>query len=334
MPSELDPGHGINLSASASPPRVVLTPIEDRLPLPPPPDIVLQGGAGLLEAQAACAFRAFALHRLSSKPLESAAFGLDARARGNVVHDILERFWKAIKSQQALRALSPDERAIALDQRIHEALSGWNERAELPWDHAYLELEHTRLRSVLLPWLDQELLRAPFEVSLQEHRYAELPVGPLRLSVRVDRLDHTSAGAVLIDYKTGLSRPSQWLGRRPDAPQLPLYSLLPEAQSLDAVAFATIRPGKEMRFAGYESRKGVLPRAVKPRADTLAEQQRQWRGVLEDLASAFQAGDARVQPKHFPTTCAYCDQRSLCRLDLNTVVHELEEEMEVEGEHG
>lgn len=43
----------------------------------------------------------------------------------------------------------------------------------------------------------------------------------------------------------------------------------------------------------------------------------EWRRVLEALAMAFYSGDARVEPKSYPTTCRHCAQRVLCRLDVS-----------------
>lgn len=323
-PAELDLA---SLPLQPDPPAIKLIPVVEH-PLPPPPDRVLRGGAALLADQAACGFRAFAQHRLGSKPLEDAAFGLDARARGDIVHCILQDFWAEIKTQSALRALSPAERRARLDHHIDTALAPWQKAAAEPWDRAYLDVQRACLGAVLDDWLEEELRREPFEVRFREQSHEELAVGPLRLRVRVDRIDYTeSGGAVLIDYKTGVSTPKQWLSGRPDAPQLPLYTLLPEVKRLDAVAFGIVRTGRDLGFAGYEARPGVIPGAARLPAESLAELQQQWRETLEQLASNFYAGDTGVRPKNFPATCAYCAQRLLCRLDPNTLVEEIAEQL-------
>ena len=328
-----------SLHASSEAPVTPLLPVLEHLPLPPPPEEVLRGGAALLQAQAACGFRAFAEHRLGSKPLEPAVFGLDPRARGEVVHSVLEQFWRETETQANLRKLSHQERSDRLHQHITDALSRWNIASTEPWDRAYLDVQHTCLHTVLLDWLAEELKREPFEVRASEQKHAELAVGPLRLSIRVDRIDSTeSGGAVLIDYKTGVGKPSQWLTDRPDAPQLPLYTLLPETRQLDAVAFGNIRTGKDLGFAGYQARPDVLPgvKGLPAEAETLAELQTQWRSTLDQLASDFHAGDTRVRPKNFPGTCTFCAQRLLCRLDPNTLIEELTEELDADevSEHG
>ena len=51
-----------------------------------------------------------------------------------------------------------------------------------------------------------------------------------------------------------------------------------------------------------------------------------WRATLEQLATDFAAGGARVGPKEYPTTCTFCDQRMLCRLNPEVLEAEAEEE--------
>jgi hypothetical protein len=51
----------------------------------------------------------------------------------------------------------------------------------------------------------------------------------------------------------------------------------------------------------------------------LQAQVEEWRGVLTSLAKEFHSGRAEVRPKNYPETCRYCQQRTLCRLDLATL---------------
>jgi RecB family exonuclease len=286
-----------------------------------------------LQAQAACAFRAFAEKRLFSSAPETVSLGLDPRERGILVHKVLEAFWAEVQSQAALKALPLADRDALLTRKIDETLRRTLDQAETPWERAYLDTERTRLRRILRPWLDLELERPPFTVKSQETQLPDAAIGPLRLSVRVDRVDlaHDSnssqpGGEIILDYKTGPAKPSDWLGERPDAPQLPLYAVLSESQNLAAVAFAQIRAGKDMGLQGYEAHEGILPRGAKLPAATLAAQVREWRAVLTSLATSFHAGDAQVAPKRYPNTCQFCAQRLLCRLDLSSLEPDLESE--------
>src|ERR1035441_2764631 len=91
------------------PAPIALDDFADDAPIPPPPDRVHQGGAAILQAQAACGFRAFAQKRLFSAALDSPSLGLDPGERGSLVHVVLQRFWAEVKTQAALKLMTRDE---------------------------------------------------------------------------------------------------------------------------------------------------------------------------------------------------------------------------------
>lgn len=307
--------------------------IEDSTPLPPLPDQVIRGGAEILRLQAACGFRAFAERRLWSTELQDVEIGLDAAERGTIVHLVLERFWNEVKTQSALRAMSASEREALLEQCIAGALQKSERLSATPWDEAYLDMQHKRLHNLLRPWLEIELARPTFSVKLSEKELKDVQIGPLRLSVRVDRVDIGENGEIIIDYKTGVAKPGEWLSDRPDAPQLPLYAVLSETADLEAVAFGQVRAGREMGLQGFSTsdRSGI--RIPKQRPADLKEQVEEWRRVLTSLAEDFAGGDIRVRPKRYPTTCSYCAQRLLCRIDPASFEEELDDD-ETEAERG
>lgn len=291
--------------------------IEDTARVHALPDRVIHGGARVLELQAACGFRAFAEQRLWSTEVETADLGMDALESGTVVHRVLEYFWDEMKTQSALRAMTTAERAERLESCILRALTKTAELSETEWDEAYVAMQRERLRRLLGAWLELELERSPFEVKLSEKEFKDVRVGPLQLNVRMDRVDVVEGGEVVIDYKTGLTSPSDWLTDRPNKPQLPLYAILSDPDQLHGVAVGLVRAGEGMELKGYATSKGVLPKLVKMKTATLAEQVDDWRRVLERLAKDFAAGDARVAPNKYPTTCEQCGQRILCRLDVS-----------------
>jgi ATP-dependent helicase/nuclease subunit B len=288
------------------------------------PDRVIHGGARVLELQAACGFRAFAESRLRATELEQIEPGMNARESGTVVHDVLKRFWDAVKTQHELQTMTAKERDELLVWCIDEALKNTEGRSPTGWDTAYVQVQRERLCRLLGWWLESEReRRLPFEVRLSEKEFKDVQVGPLRLNVRMDRVDEVGGGEVLIDYKTGAASPNDWLTDRPDAPQLPLYAILSEADRLKGVAFGLVRAGEGRAWNGYAP-DGVLPgKPTKMKeAATLEEQVERWREVLVLLAEEFYAGDARVHPKNYPTTCARCGQRLLCRLDVSSIEEE------------
>ena len=307
--------------------RIAIEEIEDVSRLQPPPAGAIHGGARVLQLQAACGFRAFAEMRLRANELEQIEPGIDARESGTVVHDVLKRFWDSVKTQDQLRQMTPEEREDVLRRCISEALKRTEGSSSTAWDAAYLEVQRGRLQRLLSWWLKLELeRRLPFEVRLSEKEFSDVKVGPLQLNVRMDRVDQVGGGELLIDYKTGEASPNDWLTDRPDAPQLPLYAILSEAERLTGVAFGLVRAGEGRAWRGYAA-DGVLPGrpARMKEAATLAEQVERWREVLVRLAEEFYTGDASVRPKSYPATCEYCGQRVLCRLDVTSLEEEAEE---------
>jgi ATP-dependent helicase/nuclease subunit B len=291
--------------------------IEDSTRVQALPDHVIHGGARILELQAACSFRAFAEQRLWATELESVELGMDARESGTVVHRVLQYFWDEVETQTALLAMTDEERAALLDACILRALDQIAKLSSTAWDKAYLDLQRDRLRRLLDSWLELELERSPFTVKLSEKEFADVRVGPLRLNVRMDRVDVIDGGEILIDYKTGAASPSDWLTDRPDAPQLPLYAILSNTEQLQGVAFALVRAGEGRGLKGYAVGSDVLPKPTKLKTPSLAAQVDDWRRVLVNLATEFASGDARVSPKRYPKTCERCAQRMLCRLDVS-----------------
>jgi probable DNA repair protein len=296
----------------------------DDTPIPPPPDQTLQGGAGILQAQAACGFRAFAEKRLFSSALDSASLGLDPSERGNLVHRVLEHFWSEVKNQAALRRMSKPERDAQLNRSIDIAFGREHSRPAAGWSAAYLDAERQRLLNLLGPWLDFEAdKRSPFTVVSREEQLSDVSIGPLRLDIRVDRIDLVhgkgdigqSPSEMIIDYKTGKASPADWLSNRPNEPQLPLYAVVSGRPHLVAIAFGIVRPGKEMDLCGIEAQEGLLPKTRKLSTGNFENQLEEWHDVLTALAEDFYSGHARVSPKSYPKTCTYCQQRLFCRLD-------------------
>jgi RecB family exonuclease len=184
----------------------------------------------------------------------------------------------------------------------------------------------------LYQWLEQELRRGPFTVAGVE-RTESVTVGPLTLDVRVDRIDSVGDGIFLVDYKTGAQIDTkQWEGPRPDDPQLPLYTLLAEADELKGLAFARVRAGRDMKWVGYQAEEGILPPSrSKANIRDIAQLMEEWRETLTRLAEDFAAGRAEVNPKSYETNCVRCAQRLLCRVNP-TALAAIENDEEEEGE--
>jgi probable DNA repair protein len=294
--------------------------IEDWQTAALPVGVQLSGGARLLQDQAACAFRAFALHRLGAASLEPVAEGLSPRERGSILHAALALLWRELRDSERLAALDQAELDRCVEAAVTGALQRWRHRRASVFRREFLRLERARLCALLREWLQVERERAPFVVLDALEREDTVALGGLRLTVRLDRVDRLAdGGEVLIDYKTGAAALQDWFGERPDDPQLPLYTLT-RAATPAALAFGLVRRGN-CSLTGLGTRDGVAPgiRGFGPGAtDTASDWPAQlaaWRATLERLAAEFRSGRVPVEPKRYPQTCTHCDLRPLCRVE-------------------
>jgi ATP-dependent helicase/nuclease subunit B len=290
------------------------------------------GGTGLFRDQSACPFRAFARYRLYAAALEQTDIGLSPRDRGLVLHSVLHKLWQRLGSLEELQALDGPVLEQLLAEVTAETTESGRRRRPGTWTHRFTALEQARLQGILRDWLEQERRRSPFQVLGCEMEQS-VSIEEIEIQTRVDRIDSLpDGGEVIIDYKTGAAGINDWLGERPDDPQLPLYAVARKAD-VAAIAFAGLKRGKDFGFHGLARAADILPDTPEFAATRVAEQiagsgaspswealLAGWRETLVRLAREFRAGDARVAPKK-PDTCRYCDQHPLCRIyDAQSVI--------------
>lgn len=280
---------------------------------------VAKGGAALIENQAKCPFRAFAIHRLGASEPKQNGQGLDAGERGSLIHRALQLAWEKIQSSEKLQSLSPDElREIIRDaadraSRRYQVSSGCGEG-----------FQQTQIRwaiDTLGEWFEVEKARADaFAVSALEKETA-LNLDGLQLAFKIDRIDQMASGALaLIDYKTGgVDSLTKWRGPRPQSPQLPLYAIAQETP-VESVAYGRVKRA-DCGFSGVAREAEFAPNVHPPQNSHSLKQDfedwdalmEHWRTTLSELAREFLAGEARVDPFN-PAVCAQCDLHGLCRI--------------------
>jgi probable DNA repair protein len=279
----------------------------------------IRGGTKVLSDQAACPFRAFARHRLSAKELEEPSDGLDARKRGNLVHELMKHLWGLLKDSSSLQG--------NLDAAIEQAAAAAVKELEL--EGRLAELERSRMARIAREWLEVEKGRPEFSVAGVEDK-RKISFAGLEFDARIDRMDKlggkgNEGGYAIIDYKTGGNiTPRRWDPPRPDEPQLALYAVAAK-EEVTAVAFAKVRPG-EMRFMGYSRDDKAIPKVQKAKA--WQPLLRDWKAEAERLGQSFAAGEAGVDPKKDLITCRYCGLETLCRVyeKINVLAEEESEE--------
>lgn len=280
----------------------------------------LRGGSAILADQANCPFRAFARRRLAAEPPGETRRGLTAAERGTILHHALYALWGELGDSARLERIGPmdlEATAARVAEAAIEAVPGLVR--QVVGAHC-LELERLRLAPLLLEWLTLERQRPPFQVIAREETL-ETQLAGLPLRLRIDRVDQLENGdRLVIDYKSGANnKVSDWLGVRPGQPQLPLYGIT--VNSVAGLAFAEVRP-RDCKFKGIGSAEGVpgvttdISRATKRHgaAEDWVGLRHEWQRSLENLAQAFMAGVAAVDP--LPGACRYCGLDSLCRVGM------------------
>lgn len=286
------------------------------------------GGSGLLKAQAICPAWAFYRYRLGAKKLETPSEGLDASARGTLVHDMLEVFWTDVGSTARLDELSPAQREEKLAMAVTAALARHEAIAGEPFSPTFRQLETERMcrlgREAFV--LDGSGQRPAFRVVACEQEHT-VELGQLHIRLVVDRIDELEADGrrVVLDYKTGRDLDIRsWFGdRRITEPQLPLYAALvldkPDSPPLAAVAFARVRL-RECQFAGVAADAGLLPKVARvphpadiPAAVAWQALLGSWKTRLEILAEEIRQGEAAVCYED-ERALAYCEVLPLLRL--------------------
>ena len=288
------------------------------------------GGANLFRDQSRCPFRAFARHRLHSRELARADLGVDAMERGSLLHQLMENTWSQLHSQERLSAMTEEERGEFINSQVHRLIKGYRSSHPLIFTEQFSAIEAERLSSVLRAWLELELQRVPFEV-VNVEADAQPVVGGVEFSARLDRVDVLEDGRhVIIDYKSGRANIDAWAGERPDEPQMPLYAVTYPGP-VAAVAFGSLKRGKDFGFVGLAESAGILPGTGEFEQDrratkfvTHTETQAggpplswealfaNWRAALQDLANEFRHGVAGVTPTR--NACNWCEQQPLCRI--------------------
>ena len=303
-----------NLPKAAGPPEAAETALQrvfsstavlDGVPSGDAPPIsseaVQSGGMKVIADQAACPFRAFAIHRLGARELDDIELGVSPRERGTAAHVALEILWQELKTQQELIERPPAKLSELIRASASAALERTLGRRHTGAIERFRILEQERLEKLLQEWLEVERQRPPFRV-VETETTADVDLAGLKLCIKADRVDleESGGGHVIVDYKTSkVLKITAWEGERPDAPQLPLYAV--KSQHLVSKIFYGQLVSGKLRWLPAE---GADARKCMP----------EWRRVLEKLAADFLQGRAAVDPKDGKITCANCRLGPLCRV--------------------
>ncbi len=287
------------------------------------------GGSSILSDQAACSFRAFARHRLHAQGIAQVDIGLDPMVRGQLVHAVMQQIWQQLHDYGILQKTEWSDLQNLVSSVVNDVLKQQAYQQPETFTRQFVRMETQRLTKLALDWLQHERLRIPFKVlAIEQEKKTSL--SGLGLRLRIDRIDQLEDGRlVILDYKTGNVKLSDWDGERMNAPQLPLYAICSDGE-VAALAWANLKKG-QMGFTGLGTTEDLLP-GVKAAVDKqtgedlFGSRLHQWESILADLATEFVNGHADVSPKD-ANACRNCDLHSLCRIhELSAIVQETEDE--------
>ena len=222
----------------------------------------------------------YAQHGLGLYPLPPLRPGPDARLRGEVVHDALERFTRA----------HPDALPSDAQARLHALLDA-TLQAEAPWP-AYRRLWLGRFARVLPDFVTAETARraAGRPALIEDEGRLDLPDPPFTLTARADRMDLRGEAVAIYDYKTGAAPTTRQQERF-------AKQLLLEALMVEAGAFAALgpRPVEEVAYLSLGGRYAETRRPVD--AALLAETRDQLARLLARYWTDGAPFPARLAPE-------------------------------------
>ncbi|HEX6550326.1 MAG TPA: PD-(D/E)XK nuclease family protein, partial [Gammaproteobacteria bacterium] len=130
----------------------------------------MSGGTGILKAQAACPFQAFARYRLGAAPMVVPGPGLDPAERGSLLHDVMYRVWGELYDHATLTGMDEAASRSLVERHVAAALAAAKSHRPEVFTARFLALEQQRLVKLAMDSLQLERDRQPFEVEQREHK--------------------------------------------------------------------------------------------------------------------------------------------------------------------
>lgn len=126
------------------------------------PEENLKAGTQLLQSQGGCPFQAYARWCLKAQFLPFPQAGLNARERGILLHQILERFWNEVKDQITLLELSPTALDQLITTAIDQCLDLFSKKYPMVFKTQFIDIERRRLQTLLKNLMHLEKQRPVF----------------------------------------------------------------------------------------------------------------------------------------------------------------------------
>ncbi len=279
------------------------------------------GGYSILKDQSDCPFRAFAKYRLRVPDPTIPELDFESAERGTLIHKIMEYFWERVKSKSGLLELKNSGRVKETVKSCIDLALKENSSGMLPKQPGFMGLERSTLITRIMNWLDVEENQPDFTVVHMEKREI-LEIGNLKLVTRADRLDQRVNGEwVLIDYKTGNIRTTDWFSDPLQETQLPLYAI--KLNPVEVVVALLNQEKLEWKKVFHADMKSKKMKGSQEKELDFSNTLDYWTVQLNQLADNFVRGELKINP-YKPYTCRYCHIKPLCR--INEIEPEIEDE--------
>jgi len=240
-----------------------------------------------------CPFKWFTDKALKlGNPVE-ADTDLSPRLRGNLYHQVVELLVQAVQANPQLALTDP----VLLKEKFLEA----ERKLEFPTLPAWEMRREDHLRKLATVLRKPDFWPEGAEPVALERKFKGEWEG-FKVTGRVDRIDRTAEGLVLIDYKTSGQRPKGLKDSNGKASidlQLQLYreaaatDMFP-GESVTAARYFSLTKGEELKLSS-RSPQHELPAAI------------------ETCRTALNLGHYPVQPDVNRDACRYCDFDLVCR---------------------
>jgi ATP-dependent helicase/nuclease subunit B len=240
-----------------------------------------------------CPYRFFAMRQLKLQAVEELEGELGKRDFGNWLHALLSHFHVALKQSPTTVAA---ERLLMMNQAAERSTQelALADSEFLPFAAAW-----PRVRAGYLLWLTgHEASGAQFS---EAEQWTEMPIGPLTLIGKIDRIDRLPDGEpIVMDYKTeARGTTSARIGDPQEDTQLPFYAAL---LSDDPLRAAYVNLGEKEPTKSYDQE------AIVDLRDDLID------SILSDMSRI--AEGAKLPAMGEGKACDFCDARGLCRRDF------------------
>ena len=284
-------------------------------------EISVTGGFRSLENFNVCPAWAFYENRLhASSFYESPQDEISKLDRGNLIHELLEKFWKEYKNSTNLAKMSEKVLQQNIDALINQVMLSF--KVSKPYlTPRQIQLESNYFKNIVYQWLLFEKENRPiFKVIKSEEKY-KINIDRITFNVQIDRIDEYEDGSrLLIDYKTGNEESvSKWTKPPITSLQMPIYITFTGINNISAAGIGYIH-NKNIKLAGL-SMYGQDPIDAELKDCSLSKKDEgQWQHLMNSwhkdiykLALGYLSGYASVTFKK-ENDLKFCAVKPLLRL--------------------